>query len=117
MLFRIKNNAVITNNTASNILKVSPNCSNNFTILLSAIGSLSAAAMLYVMLNIVSFNIGTIHMLITTIIPTKPTAFFNSTALPSIVSIESPSIFPTTGIRLDIAAFAVLAVILIYATS
>lgn len=42
--------------------------------------------------------------------PTIPTALFNILAHPITESTASPNIFPTTGIRLDTAAFAVFAV-------
>ena len=47
---------------------------------------------------------------ITTITPTIPTAFFKIEVHPITVSTASPKIFPTTGIKLETAAFAVLAV-------
>ena len=50
-------------------------------------------------------------MLITTITPTIPTAFFKIATQPITVSTASPKIFPTTGIKFDTAAFVVLAVI------
>ena len=45
------------------------------------------------------------------ITPISPTAFFNITPHPNTLSTTSPSTFPTTGITLDTAAFAVFAVI------
>ena len=45
------------------------------------------------------------------ITPITPTAFFKIFPQPIILSTESPNIFPTTGIKLETAAFAVLAVI------
>ncbi len=39
-----------------------------------------------------------------------PTAFFKILPQPIMLSTESPNIFPTTGIKLETAAFAVLAV-------
>ena len=51
------------------------------------------------------------HIPIITIIPTTPNAFFKITPHPKTESTASPNIFPTTGIKLDTAAFAVLAVI------
>ena len=50
-------------------------------------------------------------MPIITITPTIPTAFFSIDAHPITVSTASPKIFPTTGIKLETAAFAVFAVI------
>ena len=48
---------------------------------------------------------------IITITPTIPTAFFSIDVQPITVSTASPNIFPTTGIKLETAAFAVFAVI------
>ena len=47
---------------------------------------------------------------IITITPIAPIAFFKIEAHPITVSVASPSIFPTTGIKLDTTAFAVFAV-------
>ena len=58
----------------------------------------------------VSFIIGAKHIPNITIIPTKPTAFFNIPAQPITASVASPNIFPTTGITVDTAAFVVFAV-------
>jgi len=90
----IKNIAVITNKIPNKILNVSPTCSNNFVILLSAIGSARAVAILYVMVIKLNFIIGTTEILIITKIPTIPTAFFKTTALPKTVSMESPKALP-----------------------
>ena len=48
---------------------------------------------------------------IITITPTTPNAFFKITPHPKTESTASPNIFPTTGIILETAAFAVFAVI------
>ena len=45
---------------------------------------------------------------IITITPTTPTAFFKIDVQPITVSTASPKILPTTGIKFDTAAFAVL---------
>lgn len=45
------------------------------------------------------------------ITPITPTAFFKILPQPMMLSTESPKIFPTTGIKFEIAAFAVFAVI------
>ena len=46
-----------------------------------------------------------------------PTAFFKILLHPITVSTASPSIFPTTGIKLETAAFVVFAVIPINSTT
>ena len=51
------------------------------------------------------------HIPIITIIPTSPTAFFNTIPHPKTVSTASPNIFPTTGIAELTIAFVVFAVI------
>ena len=61
-------------------------------------------------MSIASFIIGSITIPIMIIIPTIPVAFFSIVLQPITVSTASPNIFPTTGIKLDTAAFAVLAV-------
>ena len=78
----------------SKILKVPPICSSTETIFLSAIGSLSAAVRLKATESIVNFIIGIIHIPSTTIIPTKPTAFFSIFPQPSTASTVSPRSFP-----------------------
>lgn len=78
----IINNAAIQNIIASKILNVPAICSNTFTIFLSANGSAIAAEKLYNAIKTVSLMIGTIHIPITTIIPTIPTAFFITEVAP-----------------------------------
>jgi len=90
----IKNIAVIKNNIPRSTLKVSPICSNNFIIFLSAMGSAKAVAILYVIVIKLILIIGIIEILTITKIPTIPTAFFKTTALPRTVSIESPKALP-----------------------
>ena len=51
------------------------------------------------------------QIVITTITPTIPIAFFNIAEHPITVSTASPSTLPTTGIKVEIAALAVFAVI------
>ena len=63
------------------------------------------------MLSVPIFIIGIMQILKITITPTKPTAFFKTTPHPSTLSTTSPRTFPTTGITVETAAFAVLAVI------
>ena len=55
--------------------------------------------------------IGIILILIITITPTTPIAFFKITPHPNTLSTTSPKTFPTTGITLDTIDFAVFAVI------
>ena len=50
------------------------------------------------------------HILIITITPIVPTAFFNIPTQPITASVASPRIFPTTGIEVETTAFVVLAV-------
>lgn len=78
----------------SSILKVPPICSSTDTIFLSAIGSLKAAVRLKATDSMVSFIIGIMHIDSTTIIPTKPTAFFSMFPQPSTASTVSPKSFP-----------------------
>lgn len=78
----IINSKLIQNIIASKTLKVPPICSNTFIIFLSANGSAIAADKLYNAVNTVSFIIGIIHIPITTIIPTIPTAFFITAVAP-----------------------------------
>lgn len=94
-----------------NILKISPICSNNPTIFLSAIGSETTANNLYANDKIANFIIGIIQIPITIITPTIPTAFFKTIPHPKTVSTASPKILPTTGIAELTTVFAVLAVI------
>lgn len=93
-----------------NILKISPISSSKFVILVSAIACVATANNLYDIVNIASFIIGAIHIPITTIIPTIPTAFFNIIPHPNTVSTASPNILPTTGIAELTIAFVVFAV-------
>lgn len=72
----------IQNIIASKTLNVPPNCSNIFTIFLSANGSAIAAEKLYNKVNTASFIIGIIQIPITTIIPTIPTEFFITDVAP-----------------------------------
>ena len=102
---------LIEHSIASNILNVSAIWVINDTILESAIGSHKAAVRWYIIVIIASFNIGVIHIAITTITPTIPIAFFKIAEHPITVSTASPSTLPTTGIKLETAALAVLAVI------
>ena len=81
------------------------------TIFSSAIGCTTADAKLYIILNVAIFIIGIIHIPIITTTPIIPTAFFKTTPQPSTLSTTSPNILPTTGITLETAALAVLAVI------
>ena len=48
----------------------------------------------YIMLNVASFIIGNKHILIIIITPTSPTAFFNITPHPNMLSTPSPKTFP-----------------------
>ena len=57
------------------------------------------------------FIIGVIHIPITIITPISPIAFFNIIPHPNTLSTTSPKTFPTTGIIVETAVFAVLAVI------
>ena len=92
-------------------LKIPPISSSNFTILSSAIGWITLDAMLYIIDKVPNFIIGIIQIPTIATTPTTPTAFLRTSPHPKIVSTESPNIFPTTGIKLDTAAFAALAVI------
>ena len=74
------------NKIASNILKVSPICSSNFTIFSSAIGSTAAPASLYTAVNIVNFIIGIAQIAIIITTPKTPHAFFKIPAHPKTVS-------------------------------
>ena len=67
---------LIEHSIASNILNVSAIWVIKDTILESAIGSHKAAVRWYIIVIIASFNIGVIHIAITTITPTIPIAFF-----------------------------------------
>ena len=94
----------------SNILKVSPICSNTEIIFLSAIGSLNADVKLNAIVITASFIIGIAHIESTTIIPTNPTAFFKILPHPKTASTVSPKSFPTTGIVLVTTALVVFTV-------
>ena len=96
---------------AKNILNISPICSNRFVIFLSAIGSVTLVNSLYAIVIVANFIIGTIHIPITIITPTRPTAFFKTMPQPNTVSTLSDKIFPTTGIAELTIAFVVFAVI------
>lgn len=89
----------------NNNLNVSPICPKRATIFLSASGSQTADAKLYVIVRIASLIIGIAHIPITTIIPTIPNEFFNKVVAPITMSTESPKAFPTTGISVELAAF------------
>ena len=102
---------IIDTKIASSILKISAISSNSFTILSSAITSLTLATSLYENVKTVNFKIGKMHMPIIIITPTKPTAFFKITPHPNTLSTTSPKIFPTTGTAELTIAFAVFAVI------
>lgn len=117
MAIPIKNIAVIRNKIPNKILKVSPICSNNFIIFLSAIGSANAVAKLYVIVIKLIFIIGIIAILIITRTPTIPTAFFKTTALPKTVSIESPSALPNYWYKARYCSFSCLCSYTIYTTT
>ena len=107
----IINNTATEHSIARSNLKIPPISSNKLTIFSSASGWIIADVMLYIIDKVASFIIGIIHIPIIIITPITPIAFFKTSPHPSTVSTESPNIFPTTGIRLDTAAFVVLAVI------
>ena len=93
------------------ILNISPICSSREVIFSSAIACVTTARSLYVNVRNASFIIGIIHIPITIITPTSPTAFFKIIPQPKTVSTASPKILPTTGIAELTTALVVLAVI------
>lgn len=101
----------IEHKIANSTLNISPICSNSFIILVSAIGSLMLANILYDIVNIAIFIIGIMHIPIIITTPMTPIAFFNIIPQPKTVSTASPNIFPTIGMLLLTIAFAVFAVI------
>lgn len=96
--------------TASKILKVSPICPNNFTMLSSATGSHKAEARLYIIVRAANLIIGIAHMPTIIIIPINPNAFFSNAAHPITESVASLNAFPTIGIALEATAFIALEV-------
>lgn len=66
----------------SKTFNVPPKFSITFTIFESAIGSLTAETRLYIILKIVNFIIGPMHIPIITITPINPTAFFITDVAP-----------------------------------
>ncbi len=99
----------IKKTTAKSNLNVPVTCSNNFTILLSAIGSAIAVVKLYDIVSIDSFIIGNTQIETSTIIPTIPTAFLSKIVHPKTVSTESLKALPNTGITFAVTAFMPLA--------
>lgn len=96
-------------------MKVPPICSRTDTIFLSAIVSLRAAVMLKAIDRTVSLIIGTMQIASTTIIPTKPTAFFKMLLQPKdCVYCFSEVVFRTTGIVLVTTALVVFTVSPVY---
>ena len=82
---------------------------------MSAIVSLKAAVMLKAIDRTVSFIIGTMHIARTTIIPTKPTAFFRILLQPKYcVYCFSEVVFRTTGMVLVTTALVVFTVSPVY---
>ena len=81
-------------NIPKNILNTSPIWSIRLVIFLSDTNSANAPNNLYIIVNIPSFIIGTIHIPIIIITPTIPTAFFSTIPEPNTVSTASPNIFP-----------------------
>ena len=78
------------------------------TIRLSDIGSKMPAVSLYIIVRRSSFIIGEMHIIIITITPSTPIAFFTTNVDVITVSIESVNIPPTTGTNLPTAYYIVL---------
>ena len=96
---------------ASNTLKDPPISPSRETIFLSARGSQTACARLYVIVKATSFITGMMHIPRIITIPIIPTEFFKTEAAPNTISAESLKVLPTTGIRLEAALLIPFAVI------
>ncbi len=81
-----------------------------FTVRTSLIGSISAAVNLYKKAKISNFIIGNTTIIIIIINPSPLMAFFRSSEYPATVEMASDKAFPTTGIKLSTANFAVFIV-------
>ncbi len=90
----IINNTDTELKTASSNLNIPLISSSNFTIFVSAIGSITLDAIEYITLNVPSFIIGSKHIPIIIITPTIPTAFFKIMPQPKTASTPSPKILP-----------------------
>lgn len=104
-------NIKLTDKTHDSIsINESPAAAIEFVILLSLIGSIMAAVILYTneikIILIIGYNIISIIM----INPTELMAFFIINEYPATDAIASEKAFPTIGIKLSIANFAVFSV-------
>ena len=87
-----------------------PAASNDFVILESLIGSTNAADNLYINVISISLISGCNRIIIITTNPMELIAFFIISEYPATDVIASENVFPTIGMKLSIANFAVLRV-------